>query len=546
MANSVIFLKGTAADYAALGTKSVNTFYYTTDDAQLYLGAIKLSNGNEIAAAIERIAKNEGDITKINETLTKIQGDETVEGSIKKAVKDAKTELEGKITAVDTKVGSLETLETTDKDSIVDAINEVRRSVSAGGTAATISLSESASDDYAKVYTLKQGDNTVGTINIPKDMVVKSGIVETKAEAGVWGEAGTYIELTLANATSDKLYINVGTLVDIYKAQANAAQVQLAIDSSTREISATIVAGSIGTTELADSAVVTAKIADGNVTKAKLSTAVQASLGLADSALQKTDIAEGATNGTIAVEGTDVKVHGLGSAAFVDTTAFDAAGSAAAVQGAEGDTADKATVYGVKAYAAGLDAAMDLRVDALETAIGENGSVATQIDTKIAELDADKTSAAVEAGKGIQVQVVEVDGKITNVAVTGNYDEKYDAKGAAATAESNAKKHADDLVAGLDATVSSEGSEGPSLSATGVVVEVKQVDGKITEVSVDDSALDNRYDAEGAAAQALKDAKAYTDEREAAILLETGKDDAEMLSQAKAYTDSALTWGTIA
>lgn len=463
MANSVIFLKGTAADYAALGTKSVNTFYYTTDDAQLYLGAIRLSNGNEIAAAVEKITKNEGDIKKINETLTKIQGDETVEGSIKKAVKDAKDALEIKIAAVDTKVGSLETLETTDKDSIVDAINEVRRSVSAGGTAATISLSESASDDYAKVYTLKQGENTVGTINIPKDMVVKSGIVETKAEAGVWGEAGTYIELTLANATSDKLYINVGTLVDIYKAQANAAQVQLAIDSSTREISATIVAGSIGTTELADNAVVTAKIADGNVTKVKLSTAVQASLDLADSALQKADITTGSANGTIAVEGTDVAIAGLKSAAFVETTAFDAQGSAAAVQGALDNYKETNN--------AALKAATD-DIAELKTAVGEGGAVADQIDAKIAELDADKTSAAVEAGKGIQVQVVEVDGKITNVAVTGNYDNAYDAKGAAAQALTDAKAEITTEIGKLDVTDAAV--EGEYVSA------VSETDGKIT------------------------------------------------------------------
>lgn len=438
MSYNVLFLKGTAEQYANLGTKVATTFYYTTDDAQLYLGEVKLSNAAEITAAVARIAANEKDIVDIKAALDVINGE--AEGSIKKAVADAKAELEGKITAVDTKVGSLETLETTDKDNIVDAINEVRRSVSAGGTAATISLSESDSEDYAKVYTLKQGENTVGTINIPKDMVVKSGTIVTEDGEG---NQGTFIKLVLANATNDELYINVGTLVDIYKAAENATQVQLAIDSSTREISATIVAGSITTTELADNAVVTAKIADGNVTKAKLSTAVQTSLGLADSALQKADIAEGTTNGTIAVEGTDVKVHGLGEAAFVDTTAFDAAGSAAAVQGAEGDTADKATVYGAKAYAKALDTAMNARVDVLEAAIGENGSVATQIDDKIAELDAEVKSAEVAAGEGIQVTVTEVDGKLTAVTVAGNYDNKYDAKNAAATAEANAKAYVD-------------------------------------------------------------------------------------------------------
>lgn len=50
----------------------------------------------------------------------------------------------------------------------------------------------------------------------------------------------------------------------------------------------------------------------------------------ADTALQKASITSGATNGSIAVGGTDVAVKGLGSAAYVATTAFDAAGVAEA------------------------------------------------------------------------------------------------------------------------------------------------------------------------------------------------------------------------
>ena len=50
----------------------------------------------------------------------------------------------------------------------------------------------------------------------------------------------------------------------------------------------------------------------------------------ADTALQVADIATGSANGTIAVKGADVAVKGLGSAAYADTTAFDAAGTAAA------------------------------------------------------------------------------------------------------------------------------------------------------------------------------------------------------------------------
>lgn len=53
---------------------------------------------------------------------------------------------------------------------------------------------------------------------------------------------------------------------------------------------------------------------------------------LADSALQKTDIATGSANGTISVEGDDVAVKGLGSAAFTETGAY-----ATAAQGTKAD-----------------------------------------------------------------------------------------------------------------------------------------------------------------------------------------------------------------
>ena len=46
--------------------------------------------------------------------------------------------------------------------------------------------------------------------------------------------------------------------------------------------------------------------------------------------LPVTSVTEGATNGTIAVNGADVEVHGLGSAAYTDAADYEAAGAAAA------------------------------------------------------------------------------------------------------------------------------------------------------------------------------------------------------------------------
>lgn len=314
---NVLFLKGTQAQYEALAVKNNDTFYYA--DENLYLGSIKLSNAADLAAAIARIAKNEQNIVDINKSLATLTG--TGDGSVSKMVADAKKELEDKI-------GDLTTLKTTAKGTVVGAINELQESVANNQKAGEVTLTEGAAEGFAKQYTLKQGEKTLGTIDIPKDMVVSSGKVVVNP---VDQPAGTYIELTLANATNDKIYVNVGTLVDIYTAAQSATQVQLAIDASTREISATIVAKSVTATELADAAVVTAKIADGNVTKVKLATDVQASLEKADSAVQKADVVTGTTNGTIKVQDKEVPVAGLKSAAYEDASAFDAAGAADAV-----------------------------------------------------------------------------------------------------------------------------------------------------------------------------------------------------------------------
>lgn len=251
-----------------------------------------LANVDEKIAAAKKLI--DADIKKNTDAIAKLNGDETTDGSVAKAVKTAQDTLQGKIDAnkkeVDGKIGTLADLTTDDKTSLVKAINENKAAIDAAKAADEVTLDTTTTTaGMLKSYTVKQGARTVGVIDIPKDMVVKSGVVEVNPEGQ---KAGTYIVLTLANATEDKIYINVASLVDIYTAEQKATQVQLTINPTTREISAVIVAGSIGTAELADGAITTVKIADGVVTKEKLATAVQASLDKADSALQEADVAD--------------------------------------------------------------------------------------------------------------------------------------------------------------------------------------------------------------------------------------------------------------
>lgn len=366
-----------------------------------------------------------GAVKSNTDAIATLNGDASTVGSVAKAVADAKALVDADVDSIEEDIGEVDGLSTTNK-TVVGAINEVLAAVGTGGTAAVVTVEKSAD---GLTYTIKQGEATVGTIDIPKDMVVTSGEVVTNPEGQ---DEGTYIKLTLANV-ADPLYINVGNLVDIYKAKEGASQVQVAIDSATREISATIVAGSIGTTELVDGAITTVKIADANVTLAKLSTSVQASLAKADAAAPQTKLDEEVQARKDADAALDTRI--------VELEKVDHSHSNATVL--DGITAEKVTAWdaaegNAKAHATGLNTAMDARVKELEEAVGEGGSVDTQIGNAIADLDADVTSAEVESGKGLRVQVTEVDGKVKTVAVSGNFDNSYDAKGAADTAKSEA------------------------------------------------------------------------------------------------------------
>lgn len=88
-----------------------------------------------------------------------------------------------------------------------------------------------------------------------------------------------------------------------------------------------------------------------------------------------------------------------------------------AIDAAAADATTKADAAQAAAIAEAtrLDGLMDARVDALEAAVGTGGSVDEAITAKIDNLDADVTSAE---GTQVRVQVVEVDGKITEVKVT--------------------------------------------------------------------------------------------------------------------------------
>lgn len=142
----------------------------------------------------------------------------------------------------------------TNVDSALDALIVA----SSGGVASkTVYLQDESAgqSSYAKVYKLYQGTNApnaqtdpatlIGTINIPKDLVVQSGKIVT-VTGGIDSDGeivpvgitdGTYIKLTIQNQI-EKLYINVADLIDAYTG-GTTAEATVAI-SNTNEITVTI------------------------------------------------------------------------------------------------------------------------------------------------------------------------------------------------------------------------------------------------------------------------------------------------------------------
>lgn len=129
-------------------------------------------------------------------------------------------------------------------------------------------------------------------------------------------------------------------------------------------------------------------------------------------------VGTGTANGTIAVDGNDVSVKGLGSAAFENTTAFDSAGSASAAETSAKNYA--------KSYA---DSLAPNYATAAQGALADTAVQTIQTGTNNGTISVDGTDVAVKG--------------LGSAAYTPSSD--YDASGSASTAETNAKNYADSL-----------------------------------------------------------------------------------------------------
>lgn len=138
-------------------------------------------------------------------------------------------------------------------------------------------------------------------------------------------------------------------------------------------------------------------------------------------------LATGTANGTVKFNGTDVAVKGLGSAAYTNSEAYDAAGSAAAALASAKSYADGKDAAIAAAKKAGDDAQAD--VDALETKVGTVASGKT-----VVQMIADAQAAATYDDTALKGRVTNTETAINTL--NGNGD-------------GSVKKQVADAVAGI-------------------------------------------------------------------------------------------------
>lgn len=315
--------------------------YDTLESAKTAIKGLNVKAGEPSIA----LYKGSDNVTKV------ILGISPVDGTNKTLFISAE-EVEALISAseggVNTSIGNLENLTTKDKATIVAAINSLKTE-----STVTVEKKQTAEEGFAATYIIKQNEKQVGSsINIPKDFLVKSGTVKTVSTINQpvngYKVGQKYLDFVVNTASNDgqesHIYILVEDLVDVYTG-STGDQIEVVVGN-------------------------------GNTISASLTNTVNDSLEKANSALQKTNIKEGTANGTISVSDVDINVHGLGSAAYTESSAYDKANAAYTVKteliGTNADTKDKDTINGAKKYA---DAAVTAKNVTADGETGDNALV---------------------------------------------------------------------------------------------------------------------------------------------------------------------------
>lgn len=349
----------------------INTLYIVGDngdnvsywDGTKYITVVKPTTvAADLSALTKRVTTAENNISAADGKLTVIQGEG--EGSIKKAAADAK---QAAIDAAATDATSKadKALEDAKADSatkkteaIEAATAETTKQVGAAKTELQANIDKKADKattlagyGIADAYTKDEANTAIATAVanahhlkreivsvLPEVSEANEDTIYMVPDAGSTDAAGSnqsvYTEYMLVNGaferigTSDVDLSNYFTKDQVTGA-ITTAKSEAATDAQTKADAAkdaAIAAAAADAKTKADTAEKNAKAYADGLAK-NYATAAQGAK--ADSALQAADVVEGTVNGAISVKGTDVAVKGLGSAAYQNSSAFDASGTAA-------------------------------------------------------------------------------------------------------------------------------------------------------------------------------------------------------------------------
>lgn len=187
---------------------------------------------DQVGEFVSIYAKDKSDSSATKRVIVKTGGAYYLKGNGITTTADDEIATIGDVEAEETRALAAEAdlqAQINDKDSLPPRTGQSGKFLTNDGTDAlwaalpeyTITKDAQAETGYAHTYHLtKDGVNVGASINIPKDIVVESGSVETCTQDDVPVEGyrvgDKYIDLVLANSGGSHLYILVNDLVDVY------------------------------------------------------------------------------------------------------------------------------------------------------------------------------------------------------------------------------------------------------------------------------------------------------------------------------------------
>ena len=294
----------------------------------------------DVSALEGRVDTLETEMDAAQASITTITGEG--EGSIKKAAADTLTSAKAYTDQEVAKKANLKhTHEITDVNGLQDALDGKANAVHTHTTAQVDGLDTALASKADKAttlagygitdaYTQTQTDTKIAEAVAAADHL-KREIVETLPEVGDADESTIYMVPqggSIEDPGTSTSHYNEYMLINGAFELIGSSQVDLSGYATE-----TFVTSAIGALDVADAAVANQYVSQVVETDGKIA--------VARVPLPVVSVTEGTTNGTIAVNGADVEVHGLGSAAYTEASDYEAAGAAAAAVAAL-DKADSA------------------------------------------------------------------------------------------------------------------------------------------------------------------------------------------------------------